>query len=156
MVPLFVLVISFVILYVFLKDWRAALRWALFAMLMLTASAHWGSRRADLIAMVPPQFPRPDLIVTITGILEIAGAIGLQWERTRRAAAYSLALLLVAMFPANIHAAQQGLSIGGRPATELVLRLPMQLLFIAALLASATSRSSDKRAVRSTPHPAAR
>src|SRR5215470_2631053 len=53
------------------------LRGALAVMFFLTASAHWGRRRPDLIRMVPPIFPRPDLIVTITGVLEILGAIGL-------------------------------------------------------------------------------
>jgi len=42
------------------------LRTGLGLMFLLTASAHWGKRRPDLIRMVPPAFPRPDLLVTIT------------------------------------------------------------------------------------------
>lgn len=43
--------------------------------------------------MVPPAFPRPDLLVTLTGVLEILGAIGLFVPRTARLACICLALL---------------------------------------------------------------
>ena len=115
-----------------LRSWRLCLRIALAAMFLVTASGHWGARRADLIAMVPPLFPRPDLLVTITGILEIAGAIGLLIPRTARLAAACLAVLLVAMFPANVYAAQHHLSIGGQAATALPLRTLIQMIVIAA------------------------
>jgi hypothetical protein len=62
-------------------------------MLLLTASAHWGRRRPDLIATVPRRFTQPGWIVTITGILEIAAAIGLILESMHRAAALSLVVL---------------------------------------------------------------
>jgi uncharacterized membrane protein len=81
---------------------RTVLRTALGLMFLLTASAHWGRRRRDLIRMAPPLFPRPDLLVTVTGLLEISGAIGLFIPGTARAAAICLALLLIALFPANI------------------------------------------------------
>jgi hypothetical protein len=51
-------------------DWLTSLRLALAGMFLLTASAHWGKRRRDLIAMVPPAFPRADLLVTVTGVLD--------------------------------------------------------------------------------------
>jgi uncharacterized membrane protein len=103
-------------------------------MFLLTASAHWGKRRPDLIAMVPTAFPRPDLIVTITGTLEILGAVGLLVPATAPAAAVCLALLLLAMFPANVGAAHEHLKIGQTPATGLTLRTILQGVFIAALL----------------------
>jgi hypothetical protein len=34
--------------------------------------------RADLVAMVPSAFPAPGLLVTFTGILELAGALGVR------------------------------------------------------------------------------
>jgi uncharacterized membrane protein len=43
------------------------------------------------------------------------------------------AFLLMAMFPANVHAAREGLMVAGRRATPLVWRLPLQLFWIAAL-----------------------
>ena len=144
MVPFFTLVASFLLFGLagfggisFFRDWVIDLRYALAAMLFLTASAHWGRRRTDLIAMVPPVFPRPDVIVTITGILEIAAAVGLLFERTARWAGTGVALLFVPMFAANIHAARQKLSIGGTPVTPLPMRTAMQCVYIAVALAAA-------------------
>ncbi len=117
-----------------LDNWTACLRGGLALMFLLTASAHWGKRRRDLIAMVPPAFPRPDLIVTITGILEILGAVGLLFPATAPAAAACLAVLLIAMFPANVRAARENLKIGDSAATALPLRTALQVVFIAALI----------------------
>ena len=113
MAPFFVLVIAAAAFWfagragvAAFQDPGFVLRAALELMFFLTASAHWGKRRPDLISMVPPAFPRPDLLVTLTGILEILGAIGLFVPSTARLACICLALLLVALFPANIHAAR--------------------------------------------------
>ena len=103
-------------------------------MFLLTASAHWGRQRADLIAMVPRAFRRPDLMVSATGVLEILGAVGLLIPAIAPVAAACLAMLLISLFPANIRAAREGLTIGGRPATALPLRTLLQLVFIAAVL----------------------
>jgi uncharacterized membrane protein len=114
--------------------WTGALRYALAAMFIFTAFSHFHPRtRPDLVRMVPPLFPRPDLLVTITGILELIGALGLLVPPFTVPAALGLSGLLIAMFPANIHAAQQQLTIGGRPATPLALRFPLQLFWIGAL-----------------------
>jgi uncharacterized membrane protein len=120
-----------------LDNWNLPLRIALFLMFLLTASAHWGRGRPDLIRMVPSVFPFPATIITITGVLEILGAVGLLLPLTARAAAICLAILLAAMFPANIRAAREDLTIMGRPATALPLRTLLQLMFIGALLAVA-------------------
>jgi uncharacterized membrane protein len=120
-----------------LESWVTCLRVGLAAMFLLTATAHWGKRRPDLIRMVPTMFPRPDLMVTVTGVLEILGAIGLLFPPTAPAAAVCLTVLLIALFPANVRASLQDLTIGGRTATRLPLRTALQLVFIAALLVSA-------------------
>jgi uncharacterized membrane protein len=49
--------------------------------------AHFNSMRTDLVAMVPPSIPNPELMVTFTGFCEVLGAIGLLVPRTRRMAA---------------------------------------------------------------------
>jgi uncharacterized membrane protein len=51
-------------------------------------------------------------------------------------AAVGLAVLLLAVFPANVHAARQALTIGGRPATPLVTRTALQIVFLVAVLAA--------------------
>ena len=106
-------------------------------MFLLTASAHWGKRRRDLIQMVPAVFPRPDLLVTISGVLEIIGAIGLLIPSTAPGAAICLALLLLALFPANVHAAHEKLTIAGQPVPGIAVRTAIQIVFVAALVSAA-------------------
>lgn len=60
MIPFAVLVIGFVAFRVVgvlslpaLDSWQPALRAALLPMFLITASAHWGKRRPDLVRMVP-------------------------------------------------------------------------------------------------------
>jgi uncharacterized membrane protein len=121
-----------------LDGWHPALRVGLALMFLLTGLAHFGlGRRDDLIAMVPPRLPRPDLLVTVTGVLELAGALGLLLPTTTRLAAACLALLMILMFPANVSAARRHVDLGGRLATPLSARTPLQLIFIAAALAVA-------------------
>ena len=117
-----------------LSNWTWCLRGGLALMFLFTASAHWGKQRADFVAMVPRVFPRPDLMVTATGVLEILGAVGLLIPVIAPVAAACLAMLLIALFPANIRAAREHLTIGGRPATALPLRTLLQMVFLAAVL----------------------
>jgi uncharacterized membrane protein len=120
-----------------LDNWQTSLTVGLAAMLLVTASAHWGKRRPDLVAMVPDRLPRPDLLVTATGVLELAGAAGLLYPPTRPYAAAGLVLLFLALFPANISAARRRLTLDGKPVTPLPARTAMQVLFIAAAVAAA-------------------
>lgn len=110
----------------------------------------WGERargpalfqilRRNTCRMVPPISPHANLLVTLTGVLEILGAIGLFLPRTARAACICLALFLIALFPANIRAAREHLTIAGRRVPTLPVRTAMQLVFIAALIAAAWLR----------------
>ncbi len=131
-----------------LQGWPAATRAGLAVMLCVTASAHFNSMRADLVRMVPPAVPNPELMVTFTGICEVLGAIGLLVPRTQRVAAGALILFLLAVLPANIHAARAGLTLDGAPVTALWPRVVLQLVFIALLW------WSGLRASRRVDHPA--
>ncbi len=113
-----------------LRDWAAATRLGLAVMFCFTAAAHFNSMRSDMVRMVPPAVPNPELMVTLTGICEVLGAIGLLVPRTRRIAAVALIVFLIAVLPANIHAAQSGVIFRGAAATPLVPRVALQLLFI--------------------------
>ncbi len=53
------------------RSWIGALRWALAAMFLLTASAHFGPQRPDLVNMVPGVLPDPELLVTLTGAARV-------------------------------------------------------------------------------------
>jgi uncharacterized membrane protein len=103
-------------------------------MFLFTATAHFTPMKEDLVRMVPLSFPNPRALVFATGVLEILGAIGLLVPATRRLAAWGLALMLLALFPANVSAARRGLTLRGKPATPLAIRLPIQLLFLAVTL----------------------
>ena len=113
-----------------LRDWAASTRVGLAVMFCFTAAAHFNGMRPDLVAMVPPSIPNPGLMVTITGLCEIFGAIGLLVPRTRRIAGWALIVFLVAVLPANIHAAQAGITLRGAPATPIMPRVALQILFI--------------------------
>lgn len=140
MAPLIVLVVATLLARLIgqfgvtsLQQWAAAVRVGLAVMLFFTAAAHFNSMRPDLVAMVPPFVPNPELMVTFTGICEILGAIGLLIPRTRRVAAIALILLLLALLPANIYAAQAGVTLRGQPATPIIPRVGLQALFIGLL-----------------------
>src|SRR5262245_53319911 len=124
MVPFIVLIIATLLLrgigaagVALFSNWIWCLRGGLAVMFLFTASAHWGKQKADLIAMVPPAFRRPDLMVSATGVAELLGAAGLLIPAIAPVAAACLAVLLIALFPANVRAARERLTIGGRPAT---------------------------------------
>jgi len=140
MIPLYVLLGTTIVLrvlghagVVYLQDWRHVVRASLGAMFLLTASAHWGKRRPDLISMVPPVFSRPAVLVTLTGIFEVLGAIALQIPKLAPLAASGLFFLLILLFPANVFAANHRLCIGGRPVPRLLPRTVIQIVFLFAI-----------------------
>jgi uncharacterized membrane protein len=119
-----------------LDGWHPALRVGLALLFVVTGIAHFAPKfRNDMIAMVPPTLPRPDLLVAVTGVLELAGAVGLLVPTTARWAAAGLALLMLAMFPANVSAARRHLTLGGKPVTRLDIRTAEQIMYVGAALA---------------------
>ncbi|GAA2687349.1 MULTISPECIES: DoxX family membrane protein [Actinosynnema] len=158
MVPFVVLVVVSLLGLVLRRHWSFALRCGLAAMFLVTGISHFVGMRDELIAMVPPALPAPALLVTLTGLLELAGAVGLLWTRTSPWAAAGLGALLVAMFPANVHAARQGLSPSF--GDQLLPRTLLQVVFLAAAVAvvvhhrrgavtaAGTSERSDRRVDR--------
>lgn len=112
-------------------SWQASARVALAVMLFFAASAHFTSMKEDLARMVPPWVSWPRAAVLFTGVCEVAGGAGLLAPGLRRAAGWALVVFFLAVLPANIHAARAGITLRGRPATALLLRIPMQVLFIA-------------------------
>lgn len=133
-----------------LRSWPSALRGGLAAMFVVTGGSHFVGMREDLISMVPPALPAPGLLVTVTGVLELAGAVGLLWRRTAPWAAGGLTALLVAMFPANVHAALEGLTLGGAPAMPLLPRALLQMVFLAATLTVLAAHLRTRRRVHTT------
>jgi len=118
-------------------SWQAAARDALSLMLVFTGVSHFTHMKEDFVRMIPPSIPWPRATVYFTGVCEIAGAAGLVVPELRRAAAYALIAFFLAVLPANIYAARAGVTLRGKPATNLWLRVPMQMLFIAIAFWSA-------------------
>jgi uncharacterized membrane protein len=146
MVPLIVLVVSFAAFRLvgvwvpYLSDWQISLRAALGMMFLLTASAHWGRRRPDLIRMVPPAFGDGGKWVTLTGIAELLIAVGLQVPTAAMPVAVFAATMLVCIFPANMKAAREKLTIAGRPVPGFGVRLAIQVVFLGSLVAAVWRR----------------
>ena len=91
----------------YVDSWPAAIAVGLAAMFVVTGVAHFvNPLRRDMIAIVPPRLPAAGLLVTITGVLELLGAAGLLYPPTRVAAAVSLFVLMLVMFPANVYASR--------------------------------------------------
>jgi uncharacterized membrane protein len=116
-----------------LKSWAVALRGGLAAMFFMTGISHFVGMRSELVSMVPPALPAPEMLVTVTGILELMGAAALLSRRAAPWAAAGLAVLLVVMFPANIYAAREGLATS--TGDNLALRTSIQVIFLIATLA---------------------
>ncbi len=117
--------------------WQASARDALSLMLVFTGVSHFTFMKEDFVRMMPPLIPWPRALVCFTGMCEIAGAVGLLLPEFRRVAAYALIAFFLAVLPANVHAARAAVTLRGKPATSLWLRIPMQILFIAIAFWSA-------------------
>ncbi len=98
------------------------------ALFVLGGVGHFVSPEVYLRIM-PPELPGPRALVAISGAAEVALGVLLLIRPTRRAAAWGLIALLIAVFPANVfmwrHADEFGL-----PPLALLLRLPLQGLLI--------------------------
>jgi uncharacterized membrane protein len=99
--------------------------------LLVSGLIHF-TRTALLATIIPPFFPHRPLLVLLSGAMEIAGAIGLLLPAFTRAASVCLALMMIAIFPANVFAANQ--VVGGLHMPSVPVRLAMQVIYILLLL----------------------
>jgi uncharacterized membrane protein len=87
------------------------------------------------VAIMPPYLPSHRTLVYLSGVAEVLGGVGVLLPSTRRLAGWGLILLLLAVFPANIHMfteaqAEQGWSLY---TVGLLLRLPLQFVMMAVV-----------------------
>ncbi len=106
-------------------------RWIFAGIFIASGILHFAMPK-PFVRIVPPLFPQPKALVLISGGAELLGGIGLLIPRLQRSAGYGLALLLVAVFPANIY-----MAVAHIPSTGLLgnrwlqwLRLPIQFPLI--------------------------
>lgn len=82
------------------------------------------------LKIMPPYVPFHEAMVKISGCFEILGGLGLLIPRTRRAAAWGLVALLIAVFPANVYMATNPVEAGATAIAPILRRgrLPLQVL----------------------------
>ena len=84
--------------------WKTLSRYLLSAMMVAAGILHFVS--PDKFAKIVPEWlPAPKALVLVSGFFEIAGGLGLLMKQTRTAAAWGLAALFAAVFPANVNMA---------------------------------------------------
>lgn len=101
---------------------------------------------AGYAAIMPPWIPYRMEMVYLSGILEIAGGVGLLITSLRKYAAIGLILLLIAVFPANVQMLINAISNGEPPLrmAMLWLRLPLQPMLIVWIFRTAIARPSRR------------
>ena len=122
---------------------RNVMRWLLALFYLLAGIMHL-SQPASFLAITPPWVPWPDQVVALTGLAELAGAVGLvqPWlPQLRRAAGWGLALYALCVWPANFQhfMLDQARSAEGLGLGYHVPRLAAQPLLIWAALWSAAA-----------------
>jgi uncharacterized membrane protein len=111
--------------------WQRVLGVLLALMLLGAAMEHF--LHPDIFAaIIPPALPFRPTLAIVSGMLEAVGAVGLLLVSTRRVASFCLALLMVAIFPANIYVA--GRITGSLHMPDVTVRGAMQMIFIALIL----------------------
>lgn len=71
------------------------------------------TRPGGFIAITPHWVPMSETVVALTGVAELAGALGLMIPGLRRAAGIGLALYALCVWPANINHALNDIPLGG-------------------------------------------
>ncbi len=83
--------------------------------------------------IVPPYLPAPYVLVYVSGVAELLGAAGVLVPGLRPYAGWGLLLLLLAVFPANVHMALHPADFERIPAWALYLRLPLQFVLMGGI-----------------------
>lgn len=140
MIPLIVLISVFIVVFfaikIFTGKYQLSLsgRVAMSVTLVFTAVAHFAYTEG--MAMMLPEFiPYKKLLVYITGIIELAAAIGLLLPKYKKRTATLLILFFIMILPANIYAAMHEVNyqtgnFDGEGTDYLWLRIPIQIFYI--------------------------
>ncbi len=109
----------------------------LLALLYLVAGIVHIRSPVGFLQITPDWVPFPEQVIFLTGVAEIAGAVGLMTpprtiQHIRYAAGIGLALYALCVYPANINHAVNNIAIGGEAASWLyhTPRLAFQPIFI--------------------------
>lgn len=113
--------------------------------LFIAAGLNHFVNTAFYVGIMPPYIPFHRELVYVTGVAEIVLGVLVTVPRTAAPAAWGLILLMILMFPANVHmAVHPDLFPRFRP-LALYFRLPVQALLIAWAYAYCRPNSTDDR-----------
>ena len=106
-------------------------RYVLATFMILVGIQHF-MKPDPFVRIVPEYLPWHLQLVYVSGFFEVLGGVGLLIPELRRAAAWGLIALYVAVFPANVNMAINRLPFGESVPPDWVLwgRLPIQILLI--------------------------
>jgi uncharacterized membrane protein len=100
-------------------------------LLFIAAGANHFLNPDFYLGIMPPWLPARRELVALSGALEILGGLAVFLAPVRSWAGWGLVLLLVAVFPANLHMALNPELFPELPAAALWARLPLQGVLIA-------------------------
>lgn len=105
------------------------------------------------LRITPGWVPEPSAVIMLTGVAEIAGAVGLLLPRMRRYGGFGLALYAVCVFPANVKHAMDALGTGGASPWQWLyhgLRLPLQpvLVWLPLFATGIVAKEGARRSLR--------
>ena len=103
----------------------------LMSVLYISSGVQHFANTGWFMKIMPPYLPYHKELVYLSGAFEIILGIILLFEKTRFLAGWCLLLLLIAVFPANVYAAQTNGTAMGTSAVIAWGRLSFQGLFIA-------------------------
>jgi uncharacterized membrane protein len=153
--PEIVLIVVFTISLLVLKkthdriELAQAGRIGMAAMLVVTGGAHFGFTKG-MEMMLPGFIPFKRELVLITGVLELAAAIGLLLPKFTRVTGWLLIVFFILLLPANIYAAMHHVNLqtaayDGDGPDYLWFRIPLQFFFIAWVYFSTNPESLGKK-----------
>jgi uncharacterized membrane protein len=82
------------------------------------------------LAMMPPYLPAHAELILLSGILEVLAGVGVFMARWRQKAGMLMILVMIGVFPANVHMAMNPAVFPEIPVWFLYLRLPLQGVLI--------------------------
>jgi uncharacterized membrane protein len=104
----------------------------------------WHSR--TYVAIMPPHYSHPLLLVQVSGAAEILGGIGLLVPTTRRVAAWGIIAMLLVYLDVHLFMATHPERFAPLPVWALYARIPLQFVLVAwAYAFGASSRTASHR-----------
>jgi len=113
------------------RAWPKRIALLALSVLFVGAGVNHFANPSVYVEIMPPYLPAHLELVYLSGICEVLGGLGVLPRALRPLAGRGLVLLLVAIFPANLHMALHPELFPGVPAWALAARLPLQLALIA-------------------------